>query len=377
MGFWHTGYMEFHEPVGFDPDWSWQASAPSFPCAHCRDSFTSIEELRKHRFEAHPLHRPVMFIRSSELGTQRVRITRSLAPSDVRVDGCDSAVLNGNEVPVSDLAQELAGVSSDVCRVVLSRDSVDAKFELDIRVASDEDMVGVEEQFRRTALGRQLNTRAVERFVTDAKGYRSAIGYCDGICAYLYGVLARERATDSSLTHDAYVGKFTKAAEELAAYDRPLARIIGCLIAFHFNHFQDAARLSPDSRVGRVAARYAAWIDSRRQSSVPVSARKEALKDIEILVTDWGSETILRWGRRPLLDLAKDVENIEVFLGRDLAEFDKIKVRILLGEIYAASGHAGHALKYAKGLRNVLGFDEWAENLIRTLSEDSQNSDDE
>ena len=325
----------------------------------------------------HPLHRPIMFIGSRELGTQRLRITRPLAPSDVRVEGCDRAVLNGLEVPVSDLAHKLAGVSSDVYRIVLSRDSVAAKFEIDVRVASDEDLVGVEEQFRRTALGRQLNTRAVEQFVTDAAEFPSAIGYCDGICAYLYGVLARERATDSSLPHEAYVGKFTKAAEELAAYNRPLARIIGSLIEFHFNHFRDAARLSPDSRVGIVAARYAAWIACKRQSLILVSAANEALSNIEKLVTDWRSEAILRWGCRPLLELAKDVGNVEAFLGRDLAEFDKIKLRVLLGEFHAASGHAGHALKYAKELRNVLGFDEWAESLIQTLSEDSESYDDD
>lgn len=376
MGFWHTGYMEFHEPVGLDPDWSWESSLPSFPCTHCGEIFASVEQLRIHRFEAHPSRRPVMFVGGRELGTQRVHITRRLAPSDVRVDGCDRAVLNGHEVPVTNLSQELAVVTADVCQVVLSKGGVNAKFELDVRVASEEDLVGVEKQFRRTALGGELNTRTVEQFVTGAASFHSAISYCDGICAYLYGVLARERATDSSLTHDEYVGKYTKAAEELAAYDRPLAQIIGSLIEFHFNHFGDAARLSPDSRVGRVAARYAAWKDCIRQPEVPEGKEREAPENIERLVTDWGNETILRWGSRPLPDLAKNIEDIETMLDRDIGEFDRIKLRVLLAEFFSACGDSASALKYAKGLRNVLGFDEWAEALIRVLSEDGESSDD-
>ena len=376
MGFWHTGYMEFHEPVGLDPDWSWESSLPSFPCTHCLEKFASPEELRIHRFEAHPSHRPVMFIGSHELGTQRVQIARHLVPSDIRVDGCDRAVLNGREVPVTSLSKELASVTADVCQIVLSNGGVVAKFELDIRVASEADLIGVEEQFCRTARGGKLNTRSVEQFVTDTAKFQSAISYCDGICAYLYGVLARERATDSSLTHDEYVGKYTQAAEELAAYDRPLARIIGSLIEFHFNHFQDAARLSPGSRVGRVATRYAAWIDRSRKPIMAVSEESEAPNNIESLVTDWDSETILRWGSRPLLDLARDIEDIETFLDRDIGEFDKIKLRVLLGEFFSASGNADSALMYVKRLRNVLGFEEWAETLIRALSEDRESSHD-
>jgi hypothetical protein len=298
-----------------------------------------------------------------------MRITQQLSPDDVRFECCDQASLNGVRIPLSNLPRQLAGISSDVCRVVLSKSDVDVEFELDIRVASEADLAGVEEQFRRTALGHRLDTHTVDNFILATSGFHSAIGYCDGICAYLYGVLAKERAIESSLPYGAYSDKFSKAAEELAAYDRPLARTIGSLVEFHFNHFRESARLSPDLRVGRLAHRYANWIESRSQAPEPQpAAEMPASQRDDAQVTDWETEKIVRWGIRPLADLSREADDIESFLNSDLAEFDRVKLRVLLGELYAVSGNERRALEHAKALRNVAGLEGWAETLIRSLS---------
>lgn len=365
MGFWHTGYMEFHEPVGFDV--SFTPSPPRFPCAHCGATYDSQDELRKHRFEAHPLHRPVMFLNGREAGNQPLRITRRLSPADVRIGECDRAVLNGSELPVSGLPRALAKISADVCRILLSKSGVIAEFELDICVASEKDLAGVEKQFQKIALGRRLDTRAVDEFISASSSFNSAIRYCDGICAYLYGILAKERASDSSLPYEAYSSKFGKAAEELAAYDRPLARTIASLVEFHFNHFRESACQSPRSRVGTVADRYAAWMETRSQVTVPLTGADGPVNYLESLVTDWETEQIIRWGIRPLSDLIKHAADIESFVNRDLTEFDKVKLHVLLGELYAACGYQRRALEHAKALRNVASLETWAEALIRAL----------
>ncbi len=371
MGFWHTGYMEFHEQVGLRP--LRKPPPPRFPCVHCKEEFTSQDELRKHRFESHPLRRPIMFLRGCELGTQPVRITRNLLPGDVRIVNCDRAVLNGDEMSLSSLPNKLAAVTLDVCKVTLSKSGVDAEFELDIRLASNEDLDGIEKQFIRMAQSRRLDMRAVNEFIGATSKFGSAIGYCDGICAYLYGVLAKERATDSSLHYDAYIGKFNKAAEELADYDRPLARTIGSLVEFHFNHFRESARLSPDSRVGLVADQYAVWIASRDQKRAPLIVTDETVSHIESLLTDWETEQIIRWGCRSLSDLVKDASDIESLLNRNLAEYDKVKLCILLGEIYAESGEATRTIEHAKALRHLPYIEKWAEAIIQTTLEDNDD----
>ncbi|WP_028322711.1 hypothetical protein [Desulfatiglans anilini] len=372
MGFWHTGYMEFHEPEDFD--FTVDPSPPSYPCEHCGKTYLSKEALWKHRFEAHPLRRPVMFLRGRELGTHPVRITRRLAQEDVRVEGCDCATINGRDISVSSLPSFIADVSFDVCKVVLSKSDVRVNFELDIRIASESDLEGIEKQFRKMAIGGRLDTRAIEEFILTVDVFKSAIGYCDGLCAYLYGILAKEKASDSSLKYEAYISRFNKAAENLSVYERPLARTITSMVDFHFNHFREAANKSGASRIGRVANRYAFWIESPNHKSAMQNAGNEFFSPLETLVTDWETEQILRWGNRPLKDLKEETDEIESFLIRDLAEFDKVKLHILLGELYVLSGDLERALSHARAVRNLPSLERWAEALISKISEDIEDN---
>lgn len=361
MGFWHTGYREFHEPAGLDPKFKPQPKR--FPCAQCDELYSSPDELLDHRFEAHPLRRPTMFVRGRELGTEPVRITQPLSAADVRIAHCERVRFNGSEILVPCLSDRLTAISFDTCQVVLSKDGVDAEFKLDFRVASKKDLEGVEDQFKKIARGHRLDTHVVEEFIAGASGFATAVGYYDGICAYLYGVLAKEQTGGSHLSYDAYVHKFSEAAKELATYDRPLAQTIGSLIAFHFNRFRDSACLSPESRAGRVAARYSGWIESAGSSS----QYETGTDKLESPVTDRETEKILRWASRPLSDLSGETVAIENLLQRASAEYDRVKLHILLGELYAQSRDADQALRHAKVLRNVSGFRGWAEALIETL----------
>jgi hypothetical protein len=369
MGFWHTGYMEFHEPVGLNGDW--KPSPPRMPCSLCGQVFSAEDELRRHRFEAHPLRRPTLFLNGRELGTQRMKITRPIARDQIRVEGAQRIILNGHEISPLSLQPKLAEISNDVCRIVLSKDGIEAEFELGIRVASESDLLGIEEQFTRMAACRRLDTHAVEEFIIATSRFTSANGYCDGICAYFYGLLAKERAADCSLAHETYVAKYATAADELAPYDRNLAHTIGALIEFHFNHFEEAERLCRPSRLGRVSGRFAAWIGSRRGSPA-VQTQDTDLKAaaLETLVSEWDTERILGWANRPLESIASDLEDIELFLNRDLAEFDRVKTHMLLGELLAATGNVASARDHAKALRHVPAVATWSEALIHALGED-------
>jgi hypothetical protein len=145
MGFWHTGYIEFHEPVGLDRDWS---TLPGrYVCARCGQSFPSEDDFRRHRFEEHPLRRLRLFFLNPKLGTQRVRISRHIEPAQISVESADDAEINGKCIPVAKIGRELAKVSDGVCTVRLRKNGIDATFELEIQVASDEDLLGVEKTF--------------------------------------------------------------------------------------------------------------------------------------------------------------------------------------------------------------------------------------
>jgi len=369
MGFWHTGYIEFHEFSGLDREW--KPSPPRIQCSRCGVMFDSEGELRQHRFEIHPLHRPTVFLDGQEIGNQRVMITRPVAPEQLDIKGADRAILNDREVPLAKLGTVIAQHFDDVCRITLTKDGVASHFELEIRIASAEDLQGVEAQFDRMAATRRLDIRVVDEFIAASSPFKSAIGYCDGVCSYLYGLMAKERAADCSLKHEQYMGKYSAAAKQLAPYDRKLAHTIGGLIEFHFNHFRDVAHRCPDSRLGRVSGRFATWIDSRNTAhTATVDASHRRATSIERVVTEMDTERILDWATRPLESLVGDVSDIDEMCHRpDVEEFDRVKLHMLLGETLFATGNRTAALAHARTLRNVPAVDVWAESLIREIGE--------
>lgn len=366
MGFWHTGYMDFHEPTGLDR--TWVTAPPQYPCAQCDATFQSLDDLRHHRFEAHPLRRPVLYLFGAEVGAHPVRVTKPTRPSDLKMDGCDEATLNGAPISLPGVLTELSRKTAGVVSLVLRKGPVVAEFELDYRIATEADLSGVEAEFLRIAARKRLDTQVVQELIDTTKQFKTAIGYVDGICSYLYGVLAKAQAAGISLSYEQYEGKFANASEHLGAYDRPLARTVGGLIEFHFNHFADAAALSPLSRAGLVAARFKAWTVGGTTSAA--EARNEQPSQLENLVTDWHTEQILRWVSIPLPDLKPHVTRIAEELHGKLAEFDKVKLRILLAEVFAHNGMRAEALEQARALRNLSAFEPWAERLIQSFTED-------
>ena len=376
MGFWHTGYAEFHERHwSFEPrhdaDTRPILPPPVFRCSHCQRTYASVNELREHRFECQPLHRPTLFLDGRELGTHPVRVTRALGQDDVSAHGGDRARLNGREIPVQAIPHELASIASGVCLLELARTDVVVKFTLEFCIAAEDDLKGVERQFETMARKGQLDIRAIESFICATADFDSAIGYCDGICSYLYGVLAKEGASDSSLPYERYVAKFNDAADRLVDYQRPLSRTIGSLIEFHFNHFSEAMRLGRNARVGQAAARYENWLRCDTARPANGLGSTAALHRVEELATDLGTEQIIRWAIRPLDYLREHVDEMEKFLERyPEEEYDSIKVHLLLGETYAKCGDMGKAIQHAKSVRNRPQLERWGDSIIRTHSKD-------
>ena len=373
MGFWHTGYIEFHEP-----HWSLEPkhptplkkpSPPVFRCPRCQRTYASADERDEHRFACQPLHRPTLFLDGRELGIHPFRVTRALAQDDVSAHGCDRARLNGHEIPVHAVPHELASIESGVCLLELARTDIVVKFTLEFCITTEEDLTGVERQFETMARKRQLDVRTIESFICATADFGSAIGYCQGICSYLYGVLAKEGASESSLPYERYVAKFNDAADRLVDYERPLSRTIGSLIEFHFNHFRDATRLGRDARVGHAAARYENWLRCDAAEPPNHLGSRAALRPVEAFATDFNTEKIIQWAILPLDDLREHVADMEKFLEQYPEQaYDSVKIHILLGETYTKCGDAEKAIRYARSVRNRPQLEKWADSIIHAHS---------
>lgn len=367
MGFWHTGYMEFHQPTGLEEDY--RPTKTVYRCQHCDAQFDEMEALRGHRFEAHPYSRPVFFVRGIELGSSTFRVTREAQVADFVIDRSTSATLNGKSVRLADVPKALSKVKNDKIKLELANDGAHAVFEVAFRIAAVEDLEGVEAAFLKLAKKGQLTIPSVEGFIDDCKPFTTADGYYDGICHYLYGVLAKERSPDSTLPYEEYRTRFNRAADELLDYERPIARIVRALVAFHFNHFADVVATMPAGRLRAAASRFAALLGGASWGAVPQSAsRKNATED---LLTDHETLRILRWTNTPLAELGSEAADISALAKRDIPEFDRVKLRMLLAEATAAAGDKATARNAARTLIGSPKTAAWAERVIAGLADES------
>ncbi len=366
MGFWHTGYIEFHEEVGLGEGFIPKPIIHS--CLLCEKTFPNLEALRSHRFECHPYNRPILLLQGMEVGSTTLQIVKSINPNDIETINCTNARVNGVAVDLCELGKKLAQKSNETVVVELNNEGVESEFRLQFLIASDSDLKGVDNCFYEVARRGRLDMRAIEYFITTAAHYPSAIEYYDGICEYFYGVLAKEKTLQSALPYDAYHDKFSRAMEKLKEFRRPLSNTICALIAFHFNHFREAIQLAGgyNSRVSIAAERYALWVSGDPAANVLLSRKWD--EQLEQLLTDFETERLVSWSVANSKKISKYLGDIEALLQKEMPEFDRAKLRILLTETYALKGNTLDAKRHARELINNPGFAVWSENLIQRLS---------
>jgi len=362
MGFWHTGYMEFHEASGFEI--TWETSKTVYACQHCTLQFDEIDQLRRHRFEAHPYTRPLFYVRGVELGSTSICITSPVKTEDFVYDNCESVKLNGSTIDLKTMPALLCKFSNDKVKITLINEAVEASFELEFRIAQGEHLKGVEDAFMMLAKCKILSIKSIESFIENCRAFTTAGYYYDGICHYLYGVLAKEHSPDSNLKYEEYQDRFNRAASVLADYDRPLARIIRALVAFHFNHFADAVKLAPEGRLRKAAEQYMRLLSGQAKQTVGCVFEQNAPED---LLTDHENLRIVRWATG---DLTEDnAHDIDALLKRDIPEYDRLKLRIILAEALFAKRHFDLA---KKATRELIGNNQtqlWAEKMLARIDE--------
>ncbi len=360
MGFWHTGYMEFHEPIGFE---NYIPTPPVHRCQHCGAIFEDPAALRTHRFEKHPYNRPILWVGGIEVGTTPITITHQIIAKDIASNYCQTAWINNTPLLPLHLGEQLALIKKDTVRVKLANEGIDAEFTLRFEVASASDLEGVDHCFLNITHGRRLDMRAISAFIAEAERYPTAIRYTNGVCEYLYGVLAKEKSNESSLPYDTYLEKFNRATDALKDFDRPLAQTIGALIAFHFNNFAEANELAGASRVGMVANRFACWLSGKAAETEKPTCQQDHTA-LERLLTDADAERLLVWSATELPDIMSRLPDIEDVLTTDIPEFDRTKIRLLLSELYVQA-----ARRHARELRNSTALGVWAERFLEHLSD--------
>ncbi|CAM5442560.1 hypothetical protein SCYAM73S_08193 [Streptomyces cyaneofuscatus] len=269
MGFWHTGYMEFHEPTGLESAGPpAPPKPPRFPCAECGLVFSSERARRAHRFDGHATKRPILLFRGRECGRTRLMVTSSSSSADWVTSDVESIAVNGRETSTSQAAGFLASVKVGVQTVAVSNGPLERTFEFDFCLAEEEDLCLVDQALEKLISSRELSLNAIDTFIMRAGRGVTARRYREGVAAYLYGVLAREAVEDPGRVDASgatiYEQRFNSAVSLLSTFDRPATEAICGLVALHYNQFELAVRKTNSHRVSDVAARFRSLLAGAR-----------------------------------------------------------------------------------------------------------------
>jgi hypothetical protein len=369
MGFWHTGYAEFHESTGLD---GYVYSSPPpvrYECEYCSQHFAELEALRRHRFERHPLRQPALLLRGRAVGALPLLMLTPLRPEDVVVEDATRCTLNGRAIASAELGAHLASLTREFIEVELLNDGAFTRCALDFRIAQDDHLVGVEAAFLRLARDRVLSIDAVARFIEDCRSFGTAMPYCDGICHYFYGVMAREKAQDSGLHPSQYAERYLRASEALSGFDRPISRSLRALVAFHFNQFDEAELLAPEGALRRAARVFAdllqghSWHFETDSSVTPGSA-------VDELLTDQDTLQILLDARFGPLEFKERAGDLLTNLRRAPAGYDRLKRMLLASEALATRDDTASQLAVRQLARELAAHSDtsaWAEAMLKRL----------
>lgn len=362
MGFWHTGYMEHHAYDYFSATDVQPPVRIKHLCPICSAEFETSEELSGHRIEGHPLSRPILLFRGREIGNTPIQITRRPSAEDFALGKSAKAFINQQSCPVEQVPEKLSVLTQETVNIrLLSNDNVEAQFEIGFSIATQEDIQGVEKCFKAFTEGKKLDRRSIDEFIQRAQPYQTAKYYYDGICQYLYGVLAKEKSSETDLAFEKYPEKFSLAVERLQDYNRPVSRAIIGIIAFNFNQFDDAAYvLEPDTNIAHAANTFKDWLELNN-SDWPQAEGKNSW---DALLSDKDTATLVQLlcdqRKKPETKLSEIQDN----LVKLVSDYDRTKLKIMQAELARLTGDAELAKRTARELANFTGITKWANSLI-------------
>lgn len=365
MGFWHTGYMEFHEPTGWGDGPRGEPVPPTYPCAQCGEVFLTPDDRSVHLFDGHITTRPVLALKGRECGRSRLSVISKTRPDDWSFRNSNHIRVNGRTASEGEAKSLLSSASMGVVSVVLEGERADQEFEFSFTIADEKDLSGVDEGLRGLVHGRSLTINAIEAFLDRTAPYTTARRYRDGLANYFYGVLAREGSPESGLLQGrgelpGYTSRFDEAVSTLGEFDRPAAEAICGLVAFHYNQFDLALRKTRSPRVARAARRFAVLLSGGVPD--PSNLATADGPSLDYVLSDTETERVLAWCCIPLDGSADETVSQFEAAVNDHQPTDALKLHIVAAEHYLASGDPKKGARHAAELRHSRLAEQWADS---------------
>lgn len=360
MGFWHTGYFEFHEldePVLPKPP-----AKPSHICLVCGAAFFSHRDLDVHEYSGHIRQQPTLILNGREVGRGRLYVTKPTSVHDWVFSNSDSVIVNGERSRPEAAAEILASKSKGFAEVIAQNGDIQQTYQFDFAFADAADLQGVDDALEAVIRGSTLSLGVIDTFIMESKRYPSASRYLDGIANYLYGVLAREGGSS-----ERYQSRYDTAVTILGEFDRPPAEAICGLVAFHYNHFEHAMSKTKSARVSDVSRRFTSLLRGRRPSVRGLEQVHHTVLDAAL--SDSTMERVLRLCAIPLDGSAlSEVEDATSAIGGH-RPYDQLKLRIIIAEHHLASGNLTAARAQTAELRHYRITENWYASMRARLGD--------
>ena len=351
MGFWQTGYQEFHEIQGLAEVSIGPPQPPEFVCPMCQKIYRSITELQTHAFEKHPSREPRIFIRREVLGADRI-VESKLSSKDIAFLNCKAIIINNKLFDENSAKEIISRASFENFQIDLRGESTTQKHQLRIKIPSKDDLDGIIKCLKDMIAARRLDLEAITLFIENSKKYTSATGFYDGIANYLYGVMSKERLSQVGDGID-YKEKFNQSLASLSNYDTLASSLLMGLIEFNFNHISEAASRGRGTRYGEAALIMSTWL--RDEPPIPIHYPGTIDNLFIDVFTQQICDWIIRFDKLTDQEIADMTDNLNSELW---TEYDKTKIRIILAEKYFLSGQKNKAHEF---VRYVSSFDDWRE----------------
>lgn len=334
-----------------------------YECPRCSVRFDSVQARREHFFTAHPYRKPELLLRGQPLSNSGTVIHAPVHASDWLLGSCQWGVLNGQAMALDELFQTLAHCRQGFHVLELGNQDATERFELRFCIPELQELRRLEDVFSTLFIDNELNVDDVRRFAETCMSLATAREYLEGVCQYLYGVLAKDQRGDTHLGHAQYKERFNRALEALRHVDRPMARTIRGIINFSFNSFAQAASQHDAPALAAAATRFAGWAGRPAKGGMAVQQKAQARLPI-----DHATDRILGWMALPRGRQEGELDDLQRASASPVWTVeDRAKTIVLWLEWGCAFSPADELRRVARSLLNDAIFAGYAEQVLEKM----------
>lgn len=336
-----------------------------YECPRCVACFESLEERRDHFFAAHPFRKPAILLRGTELGSVGTVIDEPTQGADWLLASCESVCLNGEAIEPAHLFSQLAEFRQGFHVLELTNQDARERFELSFCISELQDLLHLENVFRMLFTENELSVDDIRRFAEACSSLATAKNYLEGVCQYLYGVLAKDQRGDTQLSHAQYKERFNQALGALRYVNRPMAGTIRAIINFSCNSFAQSAGLQHAPELASAAGRFAVWAGKSSIESLPMEC-----KALTRLPIDHATDQLLDWMTLSAERLAEELDGLRRACNSSLwtAE-DRTKASVLWLEHARSRRPSDEVRRMARSLLNDPIFAAYAEQVLENTTQ--------